>query len=656
MMSANAAPAADDEPGSPVPVDDGAPAAKAPTLVLEGLQSILSGFEENGFVCLTAPDRNYNNPTYVDVRDPKGERRFTIWVFKIEGGGGGPTVRSPTERRIQESNGPETIAAMAGDGRIHLLVGYENNEDVLCVFDQRYITDWIENYQANLALPKPSTGPHPGKPSPSRHVHQSQLLGLDANTIRPYVRDAAVFPDRKARNYIMKPTMLPQFLGAVEANGTYAGALTGDASPTTATDIVGYCKANGYHFDPDLIARYVASLSAKPFVILAGISGTGKSKLAELVAEFYAGAGRTAGAATAAAAPTPSRTYTFAAPGLASNPAGTASVALVPVRPDWLDNKSVLGFVNPITDQYESTATLDIILRAAASPADRHFLILDEMNLAKVEHYFSDWLACTESRRYRPDGTIHQQGVPLHRRGTPISTSMPATDGTVTKFDIPASLLLPTNLAVTGTVNVDESTHGFSPKVLDRAMVIEFDDVDLDGLRDDAGATAAPAPAPAPGTDYRFPPTLPDFRLATSADYAAMPDPVHDHLVAINRILEKPRLHVGYRAATEMALFMGVYNAILPEADVDDEWLVALDAALLQKVLPRVGGNRVRLERALALLCHYLRDLTDLSGATVPPDRKAYAATDNAKLGRSYRRALEMWDTLIEFGYVSFFK
>lgn len=651
MMSADGIPVAEDKPGSPIPVD-GTAVAKAPPLVLEGLQAILSGFEKGGFTCLTAPERNYNNPLLVAVRYPSGERRFTIWVFKIEGGGGGPDVRSETERRIQESNGPETAAAMAGDGTIHLLVGYEVNEDVLCIFDQRYIGNWIDKYQANLAKPKPATGSRPGKPSPSRQVDEDQLQGMDAITIRPNVRDAAVLPDGKARNYVMKPTMLPQFLGAVEADGTYAGALTGVASPTTTTDIVGYCKANGYHFDPDLVARYVASLAAKPFVILAGISGTGKSKLAELVAEFYAQASGTRGAPVAAAEPKPSRTYTFAAPGSATRPAETVGVALVPVRPDWLDNKSVLGFVNPITDQYESTATLDIILRAAASPADRHFLILDEMNLAKVEHYFSDWLACTESRRYRPDGTIQQQGVPLHRRGTPISTRMPAADGTVTDFDIPASLLLPTNLAVTGTVNVDESTHGFSPKVLDRAMVIEFDDVDLDGLRDDAGATVGPAS----GADYRFPPTLPDFRLATSADYAAMPDPVHDHLVAINRILEKPRLHVGYRAATEMALFMGVYNAILPEADVGDEWLVALDAALLQKVLPRIGGNRVRLERALALLCHYLRDLTDLSGATVPPDRKAYAATDNAKLGRSYRRALEMWDTLIEFGYVSFFK
>ena len=104
-------------------------------------------------------------------------------------------------------------------------------------------------------------------------------------------------------------------------------------------------------------------------------------------------------------------------------PADPNRFALIPVRPDWIDNQSVLGFVNPITNNYESTASLDLIMRAdqalkannGSASTDRYFMLLDEMNLAKVEHYFSDWLACTESRRIEPDNSIRQQTVPLHR-------------------------------------------------------------------------------------------------------------------------------------------------------------------------------------------------------------------------------------------------
>ena len=123
-------------------------------------------------------------------------------------------------------------------------------------------------------------------------------------------------------------------------------------------------------------------------------------------------------------------------------------------------------------------------------------------DLARVEHYFSDWLACTESRRYRPDGTMIQQPVPLHRAAEPMKTALRTPDGTIETVDVPASLALPTNLIVAGTVNVDETTYGFSQRVLDRAMVLEFDEVDLERLRNGGGDHGA--------TDgYRFPNACP---------------------------------------------------------------------------------------------------------------------------------------------------
>ena len=217
--------------------------------------------------------------------------------------------------------------------------------------------------------------------------------------------------------------------------------------------------------------------------------------------------------------------------------------------------------------------------------------------------------------------------------------------GSAAAVSVPAALDLPTNLAVTGTVNVDETTYGFSPKVLDRAMVLEFDAVDLDRLRSGGASSSA--------AGYRFPETLPPFRLATAKDYSNLPAGTHGHLVALNGILQEARLHLGYRAANEIALFMAVFNEILPEEPADSDWLRALDAAVLQKVLPRLSGNRAKLEAPLAKLCIYLRDLTSAAGdvGLEEFDRAAKAA-----LPKSYRRAVEMLDALRDFGFVSFFK
>jgi 5-methylcytosine-specific restriction endonuclease McrBC GTP-binding regulatory subunit McrB len=425
---------------------------------------------------------------------------------------------------------------------------------------------------------------------------------------------------------------------------------------TTPDNVVSYCAQRGFSFEPELIARYIASFLAKPFVILAGVSGTGKSKLAELVAEYYSRTTTSVEAPAQLGAPAAhtGSEYVFVESVGAPDP---NKFALVAVRPDWIDNQSVLGFVNPITQAYESTQALDLILRAEgdlsasenAADAPRYFMLLDEMNLAKVEHYFSDWLACSESRRYMPDGTISQQAIPLHRSTETLTATLAVDlDGTQTTVVVPENLILPTNLIVTGTVNVDETTYGLSPKVLDRAMVLEFDEVDLDRLRGEAAVAASAA--------FKFPDELPRFRLPTNRDYHEIPAATHVHLKAINSILENARLHFGYRSASEMARFMVIYSGFLPELaaqEADDDWLRALDVALLQKVLPRLQGNRAKLEQTLVRMCLYLRDLADNGEAAITT---AFDRASPAKLPKSYRRALEMLDALRDFGFVSFFK
>lgn len=410
-----------------------------------------------------------------------------------------------------------------------------------------------------------------------------------------------------------------------------------------------YCRSKGLPFRSELIARYVAALLSKPFVILAGISGTGKSKLTQLVAEYYSL--QSPAEVNLEQDAVDGNAFVFEEP----TKENSNNFALVPVRPDWIDNQSILGFVNPLTGGYESTQALDIILRANdglnasenRSDAERYFLLLDEMNLARVEHYFSDWLAATESRRVGPDGIVEQQPVSLHHQRDVMKAHLILPDGSSSEHEVPALIQLPTNLVVTGTVNVDETTYGFSPKVLDRAMVIEFDDVDLNHLK--YGLTEGE------GDVYNIPRKLPPFKMPTNDVYRKQPELVHTHLSNINKILEKSRLHIGYRSALEMSLFIEIFSSFVPGEKSDSSTTKALDFAILQKILPRLTGNRIKLEQSLAELCFYLRDLK-MASKDLDVQTLEFHTGQTAQLPNSFRRAVEMLITLRSYGFVSFFK
>lgn len=599
-------------------------------------EAMLAGLTKAGYVC-TERASQINNPIALQWHVGGKVHRFRLWVYEVTHGGGGAEVRAADEFRIQITNGPAKMGDFDCDEAVDLLLGYSPGKDVIVGYDRRWLEGWTDKLQQQGIKGSPSV--------------QVKLADIEAGHRDGLHRLTKTVSFGSANIVTMRPEVLPVYL--LQHSAVLSGSLGASAAQAAmpgggADSVVGYCHEQGFPFEPDLIARYVASLLAKPFVILAGVSGTGKSKLAELVAEYYTRSTRAAGYA----APFPAKAgngFVFVE---ATGAPDVRRFALVPVRPDWTDNQAVLGFVNPITEQYESTQALDLILRADEAQrqavdkvlADRHFMLLDEMNLARVEYYFSDWLACTESRRWTSGG-IRQQGVALHRSSASMKATQTMSDGTSKTFDVPSLLELPTNVVVTGTVNVDETTHGFSPKVLDRAMVIEFDEVDLDRLR--GGSTAVSV------DDYRLPKDLPPFRLATSEDFAALPPFVHERLKVLNSLLEEARLHFGYRAANEMALFMTFYNDMLPASVSDTEWDRALDAAVLQKVLPRLSGNRSKLEGPMVRLCSYLRDLT-VPGA-IPADTE-FDLNAKARLSRSFRRAVEMLGALRDFGFVSFFK
>lgn len=603
-------------------------------LTTSNVKQMMTGFAQAGFVCREQPEST-TNPIRLEWTDRDGQvMKFRIWAFDVTHGGGGSEVRAADEYRIQITAAPDKAKGLDYDSATDILVGFSPSANVIVGYDRK----WLEKRSQK------------GSGSPSvqvktRHIEAAQSEGMHHLTKQAEFGTAGIV------------TLIPEYFPTyLKDHSAYLASGIGTI-PMLATKIKKpeslwhYCMARGFYFDPDILARYVASISTKPFAILAGVSGTGKSKIAELVAEYYSRGAGEVKVEELDDEPTLGSKFTFV-PGPASANHTLSKFALVPVRPDWVDNQSILGFVNPLTGRYESTQALDLILRAnialaaAERPlsAPRYFMLLDEMNLARVEHYFSDWLACAESRRYLPDNSIQQQPVPLHRHES-AKTTLVDESGNDVELDVPKTLELPTNLIVTGTVNVDETTFTFSPKVLDRSMVIEFNDVDLERLRNGDEDKSE--------MGYRFPEELPAFVLPTTNAFVELPAATHDHLVAINKILADAQLHFGYRAVSEISLFMRHYDEILPSVPDDVDLIRALDGAILQKILPRIHGNRARIENTLCHLLYYLRELRPA------PSEKALESLgpdDKAELSRSYKRAFSMLESLRDFGFTSFFK
>jgi hypothetical protein len=603
-------------------------------LNINEIRRMMSGFEMAGFVCKEQPT-SPTNPIRVEwTDDTQVVRRFRLWVYEVTHGGGGPTVRAADEFRIQITNAPSATEGMDHSGATDLLMGYSSSEDVVVAYDRRWLEKRMEK----------------GEGSPSVQVKTGDILAAKREGMHYLTKTSPSFGE--VGIVTLTPKFLPAYLQdhAAFLKGKMDSKPSKDETTTAPASLLDYCKAQGYYFEPDILARYVASIITKPFVILAGVSGTGKSKIAELVAEYYSQA--ESEVTQNATPPISGNKFIFAGSTKSGKSVDKSRFALVPVRPDWIDNQSILGYVNPLNGRYESTQAFDLMLRAdqalkdAESQADapRYFMLLDEMNLARVEHYFSDWLACSESRRYTNDGSIIQQPISLHRHESAM-TSLIDESGTAVDVMVPNTLNIPTNLIVTGTVNVDETTFAFSTKVLDRSMVIEFNDVDLNMLRDGEKEHETSA--------YRFPVTLPAFELPTVKAFASLPKVTHDHLVAVNSILAEAQLHFGYRSAAEIAAFIRIYDGFLPEDPSDQDMVRALDGAILQKVLPRIQGNRARIEKALCTLIYYLHE------AVMPPesvDLDSAVFETAPKLPQAYTRAIEMLSRLRDFGFVTFFK
>jgi 5-methylcytosine-specific restriction protein B len=375
-----------------------------------------------------------------------------------------------------------------------------------------------------------------------------------------------------------------------------------DDAAWSTTALARALRTKNFMFETWQVAAFVHALRTKPFVILAGISGTGKSKLPLLVGELT----------------------------------GTR-VHLLPVRPDWTDSADLVGYTN-LQGTFVPGRLLEIARSASEEPTVHHIVVLDEMNLARVEQYFAEVLSLIEDREWTGTGA---------RSRVSLIPSAPAPWGTVR---------LPGNLSIVGTVNMDETTHGFSRKVLDRAFTLEMSDVDLSSWR--ISAQTSP-PEAVRWSLARWQPVA-----LRPADIASPSDLEYDRveqviatLNEVNEVLSIAQLQVGYRVRDEVALFV-IHASADPDgfAGVDP-----LDLALTMKVLPRIQGGSSAVRAVLQRLLVWAHDgkvkadlerTEKLVGNWTAAGRSVTFV--GARFPRTAARLCLMWERLQSDGFTSY--
>lgn len=316
-----------------------------------------------------------------------------------------------------------------------------------------------------------------------------------------------------------------------------------------------YIKASGFKYHFDEIANFYLSLRAKPFVILAGISGTGKTQLPRKFGESL---------------------------GFDME----EQIIQVPVRPDWTDGSELLGYTSLDNEFSPKDLTL-AIQKAISNPDKPYFFILDEMNLARVEHYFSDYLSIIETRRRDEKNNIITDKILREEMLVGAKNS-----------EIFKNLRLPQNLYLIGTVNMDETTHSFSRKVLDRANSIEMNDVDLNWIESDEKSIEKLQNI----SNEIFETTYLSSKEISKEDKVSIKSEMK-MLIDVNHILEKADLHFAYRVRDEVAFYL-ILNK--KHKLIDDD--VAFDFQLVQKVLPRIHGSSERVQKVLIELLYLLEE------------------------------------------------
>lgn len=310
----------------------------------------------------------------------------------------------------------------------------------------------------------------------------------------------------------------------------------------------------------DFARRYITSLLAKPFVILTGNSGTGKTRISKQFAEYLEW----------------------------ESDEGKKNWVIIPVGADWTDNTKILGYYNPLAEdgngKYEKTKIVELIEEANRHKEIPYFVILDEMNLSHVERYFSDFLSHMET----PDTPFELEGY-------------------TRRLDYPE------NMFVVGTVNIDETTYMFSPKVLDRANVIEFKPQKEDVFKVFSAAGTVGKMVPVnDGSAQAFLKLAKEIRTGKFAvdedlthyytdvdgDFTGSNlDYVEGVFSDIYEIVQKYDFEFAFRTVKEIRNYIAAAYELLEKTEFNLNQII--DEQLLQKILPKIHGNKKEIGQML---------------------------------------------------------
>ena len=382
---------------------------------------------------------------------------------------------------------------------------------------------------------------------------------------------------------------------------------------------------------PDTFRPLLTAIRTKPFILLAGISGTGKSRIVRKLAQ-------------ASVSEDLQKMYDPKSVEGGFNRwqlHKPANFELIQVKPNWHNSLEVVGYKSNIgRAHYEFTPFVEFVARAWKHPETPFFLCLDEMNLAPVEQYFAEFLSAIESRsiennEYETDPIIK----PFAEFGEDVCTEMlnhllgkvdAAHVGTnspeaklVQRFRT-KGLTLPQNLIILGTVNMDETTFSFSRKVLDRAMSIVMDDVDYESYFNGSSENNVPE------MDEGIKQLIINRNINGLEAKDNDADAVKNYLTSINAILDKTPFKLGYRAANEALLYVSAAHSINSESSTN----AALDEFTLMKILSRIEGDKRSID-------NLLENLKDVINSTDYP--KSYEVLDSMSKTLNSKQFVSYW-------------
>ncbi len=357
---------------------------------------------------------------------------------------------------------------------------------------------------------------------------------------------------------------------------------------------------------------YLSAIRTKPFLLLAGISGTGKSRIVcELAFK--------------------------SCPKYLQDKDGTTpgNYCMIEVKPNWHDSTELLGYYSNLSKGYQFKKFVKFLVKAKLNPNVPFFVCLDEMNLAPVEHYFAEVLSILETRKHPKkkdsgevdmdviktgaivesqyfkgitwtdkDGAFHQKAdmsdKDWYEFFFDMSTMSEDEKKQIAKYQYERTLqneglTLPDNVIIIGTVNMDDTTHQFSRKVIDRAMTIEMNGGKLSDMygcsKDLEYLDEAEQEKWQKAFVQRY--VTADEVLKEHSEVAdKIIEEVPEKLDNINKALKGTPFEVSYRVLNELTIMIGVMlDDPAEEGDIESIIDKALDRILLMKLLPRIEGD-----------------------------------------------------------------